>query len=116
MQTYLPGTLVFFALVFLGLSGCSKSGEPTTPTPAAPETASASGGGHGAANAVPGSHEDWCGEHGVPESQCTRCDPSLIPAFKATGDWCVEHALPESQCLRCNPDLRIVRPPKKASP
>ena len=67
---------------------------------------------HAAAHAVPGSHEDWCGEHAVPESQCTRCDPSLIPAFKATGDWCPEHGLPESQCLACNPDLKIVRPPK----
>ena len=60
----------------------------------------------------PGSHEDWCGEHGVPESQCTRCNADLTPAFKATGDWCAEHGLPESQCTRCNPDLKITRPPK----
>jgi hypothetical protein len=65
-----------------------------------------------AAPVVPGSHEDWCEEHGVPESVCTRCDPSLIPAFKATNDWCEEHGLPESQCRTCNPDLVIVRPPK----
>ena len=32
---------------------------------------------HAPANAAPGSHEDWCGEHAVPESQCTRCNPSL---------------------------------------
>jgi hypothetical protein len=51
----------------------------------------------------------------VPESSCTRCDPSLIAAFKATNDWCAEHGLPESQCLRCNPDLTIVRPPKPGS-
>ena len=66
---------------------------------------------HGKAGAKPGSHDDWCGEHQVPESMCTRCNPSLIPAFKATGDWCEEHGLPESQCLACNPDLKIVRPP-----
>jgi hypothetical protein len=67
---------------------------------------------HAPASVVPGSYEDWCGEHGVPESACTRCDPSLIPAFKATNDWCAEHNLPESQCKACNPDLVIVRPPK----
>lgn len=61
----------------------------------------------------PGSHEDWCGEHQVPESMCTRCNESLIPAFKATGDWCDEHELPKSQCLACDPDLKIERPPKK---
>ncbi len=67
---------------------------------------------HAAADVVPGSHEDWCGEHAVLESQCTRCNPDLIAAFKATGDWCEEHGVPESQCLKCNPDLTIVRPPK----
>lgn len=65
---------------------------------------------HAAEGYVPGSFEDWCGEHEVPESQCTRCDPDLVAAFKATGDWCAEHGLPESQCLSCNPDLVIARP------
>ena len=68
---------------------------------------------HAAATAAPGSHEDWCGEHQVPESMCTRCNPSLVPAFKATGDWCNEHGLPESQCKLCNPNLKIERPAKK---
>jgi len=68
---------------------------------------------HGKKGAKIGSHEDWCGEHNVPESLCTRCNPALVPAFKATKDWCAEHGLPESQCLKCNPDLKIVRPPKK---
>lgn len=67
---------------------------------------------HAAEAVKPGSHDDWCGEHGVAESQCTRCNPKLVPAFKATGDWCPEHGLPESQCLICNPDLKIERPPK----
>jgi hypothetical protein len=48
----------------------------------------------------------------VPESQCTRCNPALIPAFKATKDWCAEHSLPESQCTKCNPELKITRPAK----
>lgn len=49
--------------------------------------------------------EDWCGVHNVKESACTRCNPSLIPVFKAKGDWCAGHALPESQCVQCNPGL-----------
>ena len=65
---------------------------------------------HAPPGVVPGSHEDWCAEHEVPESLCTRCSPALVPAFQATGDWCPEHGLPESQCRICNPDLRIVRP------
>jgi len=69
-------------------------------------------GKHAATTAVAGSYEDWCDEHKVPESQCTRCNPELIAAFKATNDWCEEHGLPESQCLLCNPDLKIERPPK----
>ena len=68
---------------------------------------------HAAVTAAPGSYEDWCGEHAVPESMCTRCNPSLVPAFKATGDWCNEHGLPESQCKLCNPNLKIERPAKK---
>jgi cobalt-zinc-cadmium efflux system membrane fusion protein len=58
---------------------------------------------------------DWCMEHRVPESGCTKCHPNLIPAFKAAGDWCVEHDLPESQCRRCHPDLTFPQEPKSAA-
>ncbi|GMU82418.1 MAG: hypothetical protein AMXMBFR47_22890 [Planctomycetota bacterium] len=47
--------------------------------------------------------EDWCHEHGVPESICTRCNAKLIADFKKKGDWCKEHNLPESQCVKCDP-------------
>jgi len=67
---------------------------------------------HASKDVRPGSYEDWCSEHGVPESMCTRCDKSLIPAFKATGDWDEKHGLPKSQCKKCNPKLKIVRPAK----
>lgn len=70
------------------------------------------GEGHAAADVVPGSYEDWCGEHQVPETQCTRCDPSLIPAFQAANDWDAEHGLPMSQCTIHDPNLVITRPPK----
>jgi hypothetical protein len=101
-------TLIVLLILAAVLAGCGgkneQSGRPA-------ETATA-GPAHAAAGAVPGSYEDWCGEHQVPESVCSRCDPSLIPAFQATNDWCAEHGLPESQCLVCHPDLKIVRPPQ----
>lgn len=108
-------SLVLYALA-IGAASCSKEAPSagkaaSEQAKAAPEQTQAA---HAPANVKPGSHEDWCGEHAVPESQCTRCNPELIPAFKATGDWCDEHGLPESQCLKCNPDLKIVRPPKES--
>lgn len=102
---------MFRSLILATLFACGGSPEPVAPTEAPPAAAPSST-VHAADGVVPGSHADWCGEHAVPESQCTRCNPSLIPAFKATGDWCGEHGLPESQCLACNPDLVIERPPK----
>lgn len=90
-------------LVLLALMACSGGDAPSA----------SSSSQHAAAGVKPGSHADWCGEHAVPESQCTRCNSELIPAFQATGDWCPEHGLPESQCLQCNPDLKIERPPKE---
>src|SRR5687767_14237275 len=82
--------------------GCSNPEPSPKPEPSAAQAASTAA-GHAPAGAKPGSYEDWCGEHAVPESQCTRCNPKLIPAFKASNDWCAEHDLPESQCLKCNP-------------
>jgi hypothetical protein len=99
--------------VFALAAGCSKEKESTPEKVATPEPSAQV---HAAEGAVPGSHEDWCAEHQVPESQCTRCNPDLIAAFKATGDWCEEHGLPESQCLKCNPELKIVRPPPGTAP
>lgn len=94
------------------VGACNKSSDKATPT-ATEQTTKTEGAAHAAKDVVPGSHEDWCGEHKVPESQCTQCDPKLAAAFKATGDWCEEHGLPESQCLKCNPDIKIERPAKK---
>ncbi|MDB5309312.1 MAG: czcB 4 [Gemmataceae bacterium] len=52
--------------------------------------------------------DDWCGEHGVPESGCVECDPTLMPRAKARG-WCERHGVPE--CTLCNPELAQL--PKK---
>lgn len=102
----LKTTILILAAAFaFAAAGCNKSADAG---------AKAAGGDdkHAAATVKPGSHEDWCGEHAVPESQCTKCHPELAAAFKATSDWCAEHGLPESHCLKCHPDLKIVRPPK----
>ncbi len=56
---------------------------------------------------------DWCPEHGVPESACTRCNDTLVEEFKAKGDWCGEHKLPTSQCLQCDPSLEATLKAKK---
>jgi hypothetical protein len=95
-------------LILALVAGCSKE-EAAKPQPAAKPPAAENG--HAPAGVTPGSYEDWCEEHQVPESQCTRCNPELIPAFKATNDWCPEHGLPESQCTICNPEIVIKRPP-----
>ena len=44
-------------------------------------------------------------EHRVPQETCARCNPELVPRFKAAKDWCGEHDVPESQCYLCHPDL-----------
>ena len=49
---------------------------------------------------------EWCAEHGVPESICTRCHPKLIADFKQKGDWCKDHNLPKSQCIQCDPGIK----------
>lgn len=49
---------------------------------------------------------DWCAEHEIPESICTKCNKKLIAEFKKKGDWCKEHDLPESHCTICNPDVK----------
>lgn len=103
--------LSILAALSIASASCSKDqGTAAKPEPQAPAAGQEKE--HASKDAKPGSHEDWCGEHAVPESQCTRCNPDLIPAFKATGDWCKEHDLPESQCLKCNPEIKITRPPK----
>ena len=102
---------LLIALFLAAGAACSSKTEPKATAPTT-EAAKAAVDDHAGAGAKPGSHEDWCGAHGVPESQCTRCNAKLIPAFKATGDWCGEHGLPESQCLKCNPEIKIVRPSK----
>lgn len=46
--------------------------------------------------------DDWCHEHGVPDSVCVECRPDLLPQNRASR-WCKEHAVPE--CPLCHPDV-----------
>jgi hypothetical protein len=108
MRTILLSSCIAAAALFA--VACSK--EKTEGHAAAVESAHAST-GHAPKDAKPGSYDDWCGEHEVPESQCTLCSPELAAAFKATGDWCAEHSLPKSHCRKCNPALVIARGPKE---
>lgn len=100
--------MLILSVTALTLSACKKGEGPPATISVAPKAEPT------AAKVIPGSYEDWCAEHQVPESMCTKCNPTLTAAFKATGDWCPEHGLPESQCRLCNPTLSIVRPPQKS--
>ena len=68
-------------------------------------------GEHGQSTQVEVDMSDWCAEHAVPESVCTKCHPQLIDGFKAKGDWCAEHDLPESHCRLCNPGIKFPQEP-----
>ena len=93
--------LITHLLMLLCLAGCGDAAAGGT---------GASGGeaNRGAEEAGrQGDPSDWCTGHGLPESQCTLCNPSLIAQYRASGDWCPEHGFPESVCPQCNP----MRPP-----
>ena len=47
--------------------------------------------------------EGFCEGHEVAEALCVQCRPYLKTAFVAANDWCTEHDTPESQCKLCNP-------------
>jgi cobalt-zinc-cadmium efflux system membrane fusion protein len=50
--------------------------------------------------------DDWCSEHGVPESQCVECRPDLMPRPKGIS-WCKLHGVHE--CPLCQPELAQTR-------
>lgn len=54
--------------------------------------------------------DDWCSEHGVPESQCVECRPALMPRPKAFG-WCKKHGIHE--CPLCHPEVAQMKPVPK---
>lgn len=50
--------------------------------------------------------EDWCAEHGVPESLCVACNAELMPKGKLHG-WCKEHGVAE--CVLDHPEVAQLR-------
>lgn len=73
--------------------GCGRSAGPNAAAPAV------------AVSAAPApAAADLC-VHEVPAELCTRCEPALAEVFRSTGDWCEEHGLPESHCRACHPSL-----------
>jgi len=46
--------------------------------------------------------KDWCEEHGVPESKCVECNPTLFPKGRDYG-WCAEHGV--HNCPLHHPDV-----------
>src|SRR5947207_4401137 len=45
--------------------------------------------------------DDWCSEHGVPESQCVECNSTLMP--RQEYGWCKNHGIPN--CLLEHPEV-----------
>lgn len=85
----LPNLIVLFMLVAVGIWGHHTGWQ-------APKFSALFGGG-------PPPSEDWCVEHGVPESTCLACHPEL--AGESAADWCKEHGVPESKCTVCHPEI-----------
>lgn len=46
--------------------------------------------------------DDWCNEHGVPETECVECRSDLLPHGRPHG-WCRVHGV--SECPLCHPDV-----------
>lgn len=119
IRTARRAATLLLALTAAAMNGCDRAGsDRPTPTAGADHGAH-DGHQHGKPAALPepghgdgferfiptalAAPDDWCREHGVPESLCTRCNRDLIPLFKERGDWCGGHDRPESQCILCNP-------------
>ncbi|HJT75781.1 MAG TPA: efflux RND transporter periplasmic adaptor subunit [Gemmataceae bacterium] len=56
---------------------------------------------------------DWCGEHGVPESQCVECKTDLLPRGKDHG-WCRKHGV--SNCPFEHPEVAQLKQVPKITP
>ena len=108
-------TMMFLAFA-LGatLVGCGGGAAPREQAPdpqaaGAPADSDAAE-GHAAADVVPGSYEDWCDEHAVAESACTRCDAVAHPGVQGDGRLGCRARPAEVPVPHCDPDLKIVRP------
>ena len=64
---------------------------------------------NGAAHVQP---DDWCEEHGVPDSICVACKPDLLP-MEDKG-WCKKHGV--HNCVLCHPELAQLSYPALIAP
>ena len=102
------GCVAFSMIVagVLGVGGCGKSDAGKTASGTKAPVRQTGAAEQPKAPLIPKTEiADWCKEHGVPESVCTKCNTALIAQFKEKGDWCKEHDAPESQCFACHPEL-----------
>lgn len=60
-----------------------------------------------------GEQDDWCKEHGVPESICVECKPEKYPRYKSPG-WCEEHGVHE--CPLEHPEIAQLASPPTITP
>lgn len=102
----------------LWLSGCGKPAGPIDGGPVAVESQGHhAGDGHDHGNDAHSEHDGhdhgseghthsgwWCGEHGIPEAECSMCSAKVAAEFQRQGDWCQEHDRAESQCFVCHPE------------
>ncbi len=89
------------AVVMIAANGCGES------NPAPKQVAQTEKQGEHADHKDGHNHSGWwCGEHGVPEAECSMCSAKVEAASKAKGDWCEEHLRAKSQCFICEPKLK----------
>lgn len=82
----------------MALTGCGQE-------PAKTDQAKATAPDKAAKKADDHSHW-WCGEHGIPEEECSMCSAKYAKQCKANGDWCEKHDRAKSQCFICDPSLK----------
>lgn len=99
----LPHTLALLTMACALMLSCEDSHNTRTPSLAAAVVR-----GEPDAQGV-------CTLHNVPFDVCTRCNPALVPVFKAKGDWCDEHDFPMSFCPVHNPNATVPGQEKSAS-
>lgn len=100
-------------LLLASLAGaCPERGGPGRAPAPAPQAEGAAATPSEAPASAPAAAQAaaMCGEHGLPEALCTKCNPALAAVFKARGDWCAAHDVPESLCPVCSPN-----PPRPAA-
>lgn len=85
-------------VLMVALTGCGQE-------PAKTEQAKATTPDKAAKKADDHSHW-WCGEHGIPEEECSMCSAKYAKQCKANGDWCEKHDRAKSNCFICDPSLK----------